>query len=149
MINIYYLYCEMIEEKGDEELDQHWSMVFAGKIEKGFLKEINDLQKQVVRDSASYQILNRLKECVNDNTHENYSQLPKDLCVKGKEARRYSSERLSEFTTRPVELPADANDLCECGHGKEEHCDDFGIGECSISTCSCKKFVKHSKGVKE
>ena len=37
----------------------------------------------------------------------NYSQLPKDLCVKGKEARRYSSERLSEFTARIVEPPAD------------------------------------------
>lgn len=31
---IYDLYCEVIEEKGDEELDQHWSMVFADKIVK-------------------------------------------------------------------------------------------------------------------
>ena len=37
----------------------------------------------------------------------NHSQLPKDLCVRGKEARRVSSERLWEFTTPFVELSVD------------------------------------------
>ena len=35
------------------------------------------------------------------------SSLPKDLCVKGKDARRDSSEKLSEFTRRFVEHPVD------------------------------------------
>ncbi len=37
----------------------------------------------------------------------NYSQLPKDWCVMGINARRYSSERLWEFTYPLVEHCAD------------------------------------------
>lgn len=43
LFDMYYeLYNEMIEEKGKEELDQHWAMVFADKIVKEFEKMINE-----------------------------------------------------------------------------------------------------------
>ena len=42
------------------------------------------------------------------NKMNNHSQLPKDLCVRGKKARRFSSERLWEFTNPFVELSVDS-----------------------------------------
>jgi len=31
-LDVYECYLEMLDEKGDKEIDQHWSMIFAGKI---------------------------------------------------------------------------------------------------------------------
>jgi precorrin-2 methylase len=31
-LKIYDLYCDMINEKGEEEIDQHWSMVFVNSV---------------------------------------------------------------------------------------------------------------------
>jgi len=46
---------------------------------KECLKEINDLQKQTVRDSASYQVLNQLKNALSQNqVHSQREELSKN-----------------------------------------------------------------------
>ena len=42
-IDLYEMYSKMIEEMGNEELDQHWCMFFANNI----VREINEKIKEI------------------------------------------------------------------------------------------------------
>ena len=85
-----------------------------------------------------------------DNT-----QLPEEKPVKGKDARRYTSERDGGVTDPNFEHPAESlipepsvsisgDDLCKiCEHARKHHIE-YG---CTVLGCNCRKFTFQDKGV--
>lgn len=76
----------------------HYSSQGVSQMMKG--NEANLSEKEVREKADSYPA---------SASKHNHSPLPKDLCVRGKDARRQTSKKLSGLTTRPVEHPADTS----------------------------------------